>query len=110
MAKRSYFPHRKNNKEKLDNRNKITFSEDFYHQLYTDVYCWSNIVQIDKFTNNTCLFIGISLTDPNLRRLLDVAKKLRGNKSTPHYIIKERYNKKKIINKVKRAVNNGKCR
>ena len=94
---------RKESKEKLDNGNRITFSEDLYHQLYTDVYCWSNIVQIDKFTNNTCLFIGISLTDPNLRRLLDVAKKLRGNKSAPHYIIKERYNKTKIIAKVSKT-------
>ncbi|RPJ73987.1 MAG: hypothetical protein EHM20_11345, partial [Alphaproteobacteria bacterium] len=30
---------RKESKEKLDNGNKITFSEDLYHQLYTDVYC-----------------------------------------------------------------------
>lgn len=94
---------RKESKEKLDSSNKITFSEDLYHQLYTDVYCWSNIVQIDKFTNNTCLFIGISLTDPNLRRLLDVAKKLRGNESAPHYIIKERYNKAKIVAKVSKT-------
>jgi hypothetical protein len=91
---------RKESKEKLDNSNKIIFSEDLYHQLYTDVYCWSNIVQINKFTNNTCLFIGISLTDPNLRRLLDVAKKLRGDETASHYIIKERYNKTKIIAKV----------
>ena len=94
---------RKESKEKLDNSNKIIFSEDVYHQLYNDVYCWSNIVQINKFTNNTCLFIGLSLTDPNLRRLLDVAKKLRGNKSAPHYIIKERYNKTKIIAKVSKT-------
>jgi len=34
---------------------------------------------------------------------LDVAKKLRGDKSAPHYIIKERYNKTKIIAKVSKT-------
>jgi hypothetical protein len=67
---------------------KIIFSEEDYHQIYSDVYCWSNLIQIDKFTNNTCLFIGTSLSDPNLRRLLDVSKKLQKNKSF-HYMLKK---------------------
>ncbi len=84
--------------------NKITLSEDLYHQLYTDTYCWSNITQINKFTNNTCLFIGTSLNDPNLRRLLDVAKKLRNEKHS-HCMLKkhvkqELTDKKEIIDKV----------
>lgn len=85
---------------KLDSKNKITLSEDLYHQLYTDVYSWSNIVQINKFTNNTCLFIGTSFTDPNLRRLLDVAKEQRGDKLISHYLFRERYNKEEIKNKI----------
>lgn len=101
---------RKSTQEKLGVHNKIIFSEDIYHQLYTDIYCWNNIVQINKFTNNVCLFIGISLTDPNLRRLLDVAKNIRGEKSVPHYLFKKKHDKQKIkniisiINKIDRAI------
>ncbi|NPE30340.1 hypothetical protein HNV12_20770 [Methanococcoides sp. SA1] len=82
--------------DKLTSKNKITISEDFYHMLYTDIYCWSNVVQIDKFTNNKCLFIGISFTDPNLRRLLDIAKRLRGEKQKPHYLLKIKHNVEEI--------------
>ena len=90
--------------EDLTPDNIITLSEYLYHQLYTDIYCWSNIIQINKFTNNICLFIGTSLNDPNLRRLLDVAKKLRNEKYS-HYMLKthvkqEPKDKEKIMDKV----------
>lgn len=87
-------------KEELDISNKITFSEDIYHQLYTDVYSWSNIVQINKYANNTCLFIGTSLTDPNLRRLLDMAKNHRDKNLRPHFIFKKRYYQKDVKNMI----------
>jgi len=35
---------------------------------------------------NTCLFIGTSLTDPNLRRLLEISK--NNSPNSLHYIIK----------------------
>jgi serine/threonine protein kinase len=79
--------------------NKITLSEDLYHQLYTDIYCWNNIIQINKFTNNTCLFIGTSLTDPNLRRLLDVAKGLREEKSIPHFMLIKHKDEQRLADK-----------
>ena len=41
------------------------------------------------FTQNTCLFVGVSLTDPNLRRLLDVSWRKSTDKSQNHYIIKK---------------------
>ena len=80
----------------LKSENKITLSEDIYHQLYTDIYYWSNIVQINKFTNFTCLFIGTSFTDPNLRRLLDIAKEQRGDSLISHYIFRKRHEKEQI--------------
>ena len=88
----------------LDSKNKITLSEDLYHQLYTDFYCWSNLIQINKFTNNTCLIIGTSLNDPNLRRLLDVTKEQREEKSIPHYILKKRYNKQEVMDTISKFI------
>jgi SIR2-like domain len=63
----------------------IVFSETAYHQTYSEPYSWANLTQINKLTNYTCIFIGISLNDPNMRRLLDVAKKT--NPTNSHYTI-----------------------
>lgn len=66
----------------------IVFSEEGYHNLIQDSYYWSNIIQLNCFLENTCLMIGLSVTDPSLRRLLDVAAK---NNSVPkHYVLLKR--------------------
>lgn len=85
---------------KLDDSNKITFGENNYHEQYTNIYSWNNIVQINKFRDNTCLFIGSSLTDPNIRRLLDIAYEQKGNKKNMHYIIKKRIDRDYILNEI----------
>lgn len=61
----------------------LIFSEEDYHRVYRDAYCWSNLAQLNYLRERTCLFIGCSLTDPNLRRLLDVAT--RSNEKPRHY-------------------------
>ncbi len=70
---------------------KLTFSKDVYHAAYTDLYNWSNLVQLNKFRENSCLFLGVSLTDPNLRRLLDAAQKHRGSQDLQHFIVRRRH-------------------
>lgn len=72
--------------------NGIVFSEDSYHSQFIEPFSWSNIVQLQKLTQNTCLFIGVSLTDPNLRRLLDVAWRKNPESVLAHYIIKKKPN------------------
>ena len=76
---------------KLNEQNQITFGELVYHKQYVDIYSWNNIVQINKFRDANCLFIGTSLTDPNTRRLLDIARKQKGEKNETHFVFKQRY-------------------
>lgn len=55
----------------------LVLSEEDYHELYSNPYSWANLVQLSLLINHTCLFVGVSVTDPNLRRLLDVCASLR---------------------------------
>ncbi len=71
-----------------DENLELIFSEEDYHRVYRDAYAWSNIVQLNYLREHTCLFIGCSLTDPNLRRLLDVAT--RNNEKPRHFAILRR--------------------
>lgn len=57
----------------IDKKTELIFSEEDYHRVYGRAYGWSNMAQVTAFQNNVCLFVGCSLTDPNLRRLLDEA-------------------------------------
>ncbi|GAA0749705.1 SIR2 family protein [Clostridium sartagoforme] len=68
----------------------LVFSEDRYHSLYNDPYSWTNITQLNFLRENTTLMIGLSLTDPNLRRILSIAN--RKNKMKKHYAIMRRKN------------------
>lgn len=76
-------------KGKLNKSNEIVFSEEAYHSQFIDAFSWSNLIQLNKLSQNTCLFIGLSVSDPNLRRLLDVANRKNPTKALNHYIIKD---------------------
>lgn len=62
-------------------KSNITLSEQAYHELYGDPFHWSNRTQMHAYSNLTCLFVGVSLRDPNIRRLLDESNKR--NRSGP---------------------------
>lgn len=89
---------------RITRKNKLVLSEELYHEQYGDFYHWSNLVQISKFSEKKCLFIGSSFTDPNLRRLLDVANKMRGENTTAHYIFKKKYNEKDVKNSLSKLL------
>ncbi len=64
-------PYDKNRQAKyLDS---IIFNESEYFYLYNNPYSWNIGKQLHDFTFNCCVFIGISLTDPNMKRLLELA-------------------------------------
>jgi hypothetical protein len=67
----------------LDNPN-LVFGEESYHTQYADPFAWSNLIQLITFSSNICLFVGLSLNDPNIRRLLDYSQ--RKNPSKRHFI------------------------
>ncbi|MDR0228551.1 MAG: SIR2 family protein [Flavobacteriaceae bacterium] len=88
----------------INEENKITLGEYVYHEQYSNMYSWNNIVQINKFRDKTCLFIGTSLTDPNVRRLLDIANSQKKGKNKKfHYIFKKKvdvHSLQESINKI----------
>ena len=53
----------------------FVFSEDEYHAEYSDPYKWSNMLQMSLLGRYSGLFVGLSLEDPNIRRLIDVTHK-----------------------------------
>jgi hypothetical protein len=52
----------------------VVLTEAAYHAEYASPFSWSNIVQLNAFRESSCVFVGLSMTDPNLRRLLEAAK------------------------------------
>lgn len=71
-------------REECENQN-IIFDETDFNQIYSGPYDWPNLIQISLLTRSSCLFIGMSMRDPNLRRLLDVYRSL--NFTHKHYVI-----------------------
>ncbi|MGM3389168.1 SIR2 family protein [Stutzerimonas stutzeri] len=53
----------------------LVFSEEGYHRIYGEAYHWSNLIQLNSLKETACLMVGLSLTDPNLRRLLEISAK-----------------------------------
>ena len=61
----------------------IVLTESNYNELYNHPYDWTISCQLSFFRENTCLFVGSSLSDPNIRRLMQIAK----TKDKVHYAI-----------------------
>lgn len=79
-------------------------SEKDYHELYKNNHNWANVVQLYAMNNTTCFFIGLSMTDPNLRRLLDFSRSDEGLSRAetdvyPHYVFLKKEKLKEGIDK-----------
>ena len=69
-----YLPFGTISKQYSQYKDYIVFSESEYHKLYNNAYHWSVVLQHYLYRDNTYLFIGCSLTDPNLRRILETTQ------------------------------------
>lgn len=52
----------------------IIFTEDQYNRVSSNAYDWSNLIQIQKMSNSVGIMVGLSLSDRNMRRLLDAVR------------------------------------
>lgn len=56
-----------------DEYSPIVLGEQEYHKIFQESYNWGNVEQLHALCRSTCLFIGLSMNDPNLRRLIDIS-------------------------------------
>lgn len=99
-----FLPEKRQKYDRLD-KSTLVFSEEGYHQIYSDSYHWSNLVQLNSFRENNCLMVGLSMTDPNLRRLLDISSKK--SMESRHYAFMKRLSINNFIhNADKQVINN----
>lgn len=67
----------------------LILGEQEYHDVYAEAYNWGSVEQLHALCRTTCFFIGLSMSDPNLRRLLDISN--RGSDVEPaHYVFLRR--------------------
>lgn len=73
---------------RAEHQKSIYLTEEDYNSLYNNPYSWQISSQLSFFRENTCLFVGCSLADPNIRRLLEMT----GKEGRIHYAILTRDN------------------
>lgn len=53
----------------------VVFTEEQYYLAAQNAYSWSNLIQIKQLSSSVGLMVGLSLTDRNMRRLLDALRR-----------------------------------
>lgn len=84
-----FLPQNKDDYEDLS-KSLLVFSEEGYHKLLLEPYNWANMAQLNYLSNDVCLFIGLSMTDPSLRRLLEISSQKNIGEDPNHYAILKR--------------------
>lgn len=74
----------------------IVFTEDDYHRLTYSLFHWAINEITNYLYNYTVLFVGVSMSDPNLRRLLDATYMREqftegGDPKLYHYLMRKDY-------------------
>jgi hypothetical protein len=69
-------------------RTSLVFTETDYHRLTESIFHWGLSEIVERLRKNTVLFVGLSMSDPSLRRLLDAS---RNSDIPPHWQIQKRH-------------------
>jgi hypothetical protein len=69
-------------------RSPLVFTEPDYHRLTESMFHWGLAEIVEALRKRTVLFLGLSMSDPSLRRLLDAS---RNTPIPPHYQIQKRH-------------------
>jgi len=69
-------------------RGRLVFTEDDYHKLTETVFHWGLSEIVGELRQSTVLFLGLSMSDPSLRRLLDAS---RNSDIPPHWQVQRRH-------------------
>src|SRR5262249_22418974 len=75
-------------RESPDEASGIVLTEDDYHRVGDAVFHWASGEIVHHLRHGTALFLGLSMSDPNLRRLLDAAR-VRGE-IPAHWLVQRR--------------------
>ena len=73
---------------KPDKRNKIVMTMEEFYENARDVYSWQTATQIHFLTHYMCIYIGASLSDMNMQRLLTYAD-IEYNNEAVYYIARK---------------------
>ena len=69
-------------------RKHVVFTENDYHDLTHRTFHWGLSEIVNELRHSTVLFIGLSMSDPSLRRLLDASQ---NSKIPPHWQLQKRH-------------------
>ncbi|MCK9225769.1 MAG: SIR2 family protein [Candidatus Muirbacterium halophilum] len=58
----------------FDNMNIVFSDDDYNRQSSSEMFSWSNIVQLTSFKDSGSFFVGTSFNDANLRRILEIVQ------------------------------------
>lgn len=67
----------------------LVFAEREYHKLSFSMTHWAQVAILSALRNYTVLFIGLSMSDPNLRRLLDASR--LPHEPPCHFLFRQKY-------------------
>lgn len=96
-------------KKEYDAESRIVFSESQYLNMSNN-YSWQSISFLDTCMKSTVIFVGLSLTDPNMRKWLNSVQKERNIdigdsvESTQHFWIEKEPNNKVIMDWMEASV------
>lgn len=68
-------------------RNQVVMSMEEFYNSAKDTYSWQNATQIHFLTHYMCIYIGASLTDMNMQRMLNYAD-IEHNNESIYYLMR----------------------